>query len=474
MTHTETGPDAPDHEERNRQIMKRVAAGETLSDLAKDFGLTREHIRQICIDAGLTSRDLRSLRNREIVKRVAAGETRAAVAKDIGLTPGYASLICRREGILVKDRLLSTKDRQERDRQIVKRVAAGETRAAVAKDIGLSPQLIAQVCRTAGLRFAGPRLSTKDQQERDRQIVKRVAAGETRVAVAKDFGLSPGYVSVICTRAGIRVKDFRLSTKDRQERDRQIVKRVVAGETRIAVAKDFGLTPDQISVICRKVGIRVKDRRLSTKDRQERDRQIVKRVAAGETRAAVAKDIGLTPGYASLICRREGILVKDRLLSTKDRQERDRQIVKRVAAGETRAAVAKDIGLTPGYASLICRREGILVKDRLLSTKDRQERDRQIVKRVAAGETRAAVAKDIGLTPGYASLICRREGILVKDRLLSTKDRQERDRQIVKRVAAGETRAAVAKDIGLSSGRVYVICRNAGLGLKNRRLNPKA
>ena len=93
---------------------------------------------------------------------------------------------------------------------------------------------------------------------------------------------------------------------------------------------------------------------------------------------------------------------------------------------------------------------------------------------MAAGETRAAVAKDFELTSGYISRICRRAGIRVKDRLLSTKDRQERDRQIVKRVAAGETRAAVAEDIGLSSGRVYVICRNAGLGLKNRRLNPKA
>ena len=200
----------------------------------------------------------------------------------------------------------------------------------------------------------------------------------------------------------------------------------------------------------------------------------MKRVAAGETRAAVAKDIGLSAAHIAHVCRTAGLRFAGPQLSTKDRQERNRQIVKRVAAGETRAAVAKDIGLTPGYASLICRREGILVKDRLLSTKDRQERDRQIVKRVAAGETRAAVAKDFELTSGYISRICRRAGIRVKDRLLSTKDRQERDRQIVKRVAAGETRAAVAKDIGLSSGRVYVICRNAGLGLKNRRLNPKA
>ncbi len=421
MPHTGTGQDA--RQERNRQIVKRVAAGEKLAALARDFGLTPERIRQICINAELRLGDLRRVRNREIVRRVAAGEHYTSVAQDIGLSSTYVSTICQSMGFDIRRR----HDLKERNRRIVGRVIDGEKRKVIAKDFGLTPEQISVICRRAGIRVKDRRLSTKDRQERDRQIVKRVAAGETRTSVAKDFRLTPGHIGLICRNAGLHFDGQQLNTKARQDRDQQIVKRVAAGETRTSVAKDFGLTTAYASLICRQAGLRIKEYRprLSTKEQQERDQQIVKRVAAGETRTSVAKDFGLTPAYASLICRQAGLRVKEHRLqlSAKERQERDQQIVKRVAAGETRTSVAKDFGLTPGYASLICRQAGLSLKDRKLqlSVKERQERDQQIVKRVAAGETRTSVAKDFGLTPGYASLICRQAGLSLKDRKLNTK-----------------------------------------------------
>ena len=307
MPHTSVGLNASDRQERDRQIVKRMAEGEKLAVLAKDIGLSPERIRQICMEAGLRLKDLRKERNRQIVERVSTGESYTSVAQDFGLSPASVSDICQRMGLGTRDKYgrgRKGRDRKERDRKIVKRVAEGEKLAVLAKDIGLSPERIRQICMEAGLRLKDLR------KERNRQIVERVSTGKSYTSVAQDFRLSRAHVSDICQRVGLGPRDK--YGRDRKERNRRIVERVIAGETRIAVAKDLGLTPEQVSRICRGAGLRVKDRRLSDKDRQERDRQIVKRVAAGETRIAVAKDLGLSPEHIGLICRKVGLYFDNR------------------------------------------------------------------------------------------------------------------------------------------------------------------
>ena len=63
-------------------------------------------------------------------------------------------------------------------------------------------------------------------------------------------------VTRICREAGIRQRNRLDDEKLRQARDRRIVERVKAGEHRTALAKEFGMTVQHLSYICRQAGIR--------------------------------------------------------------------------------------------------------------------------------------------------------------------------------------------------------------------------
>lgn len=53
FTRPDTSPD--EHRPRNQEICKRYLAGEMQADIARDFGMTRERVRQIIEKAGLVS-----------------------------------------------------------------------------------------------------------------------------------------------------------------------------------------------------------------------------------------------------------------------------------------------------------------------------------------------------------------------------------------------------------------------------------
>lgn len=110
------------------------------------------------------------------------------------------------------------------------------------------------LCRNAHLEteHAGAR------RERNCQIVRQTTSGVSRADVDKAFGTIKAYVSRIYARAGVRAKD--LCRQERSARNAEIVERVQAGETFIALAQEFWLAWKTVQRICQRAGRSVADR----------------------------------------------------------------------------------------------------------------------------------------------------------------------------------------------------------------------
>lgn len=292
----------------------------------------------------------RKERNAEIIRRVQAGENKADLADEFGLSEGTVTGICYAGGITGKEK------HRERNRQIVERVQKGESTHAVAAELELGQPAVAHICRQAGINSRNERKKWEERQaqerrERNRQIAERISAGETLAGLAREFGLTRERVRQIGRNAGISVRAMK------RERNAEIVERIRAGETTAAVARKFGLSTNHVTHICRQSGTSVhamSQERERSKHR-ERDQEIVRRIKTGETQAALAREFGLPPHRVSRICREAGIRPRGRLNDKKQLQARNAEIVRRVKEGDPLAAVAKRFGLKPSYVDFICR-----------------------------------------------------------------------------------------------------------------------
>lgn len=236
--------------ERNRRIVERIQSGQVVSLVAKKFGINRDYVTQICRSAGLKVNEIQKIhrrqgRDRKIVVRVQEGVSLEIVGREFGLSSERVRQICLEAGLNLKE------ERRARNRQIIERIQTGKSQVAVAKEFRLTPNTISKICREAGVNVKS--LRQHETQERNTEIVRRVKAGETRAAVARDFILHVNGVSWICREAGA-VAWKRLSKQEYQVRNAEIVRRVASGETQVAVAKDFGLTATRVGAICTAAG----------------------------------------------------------------------------------------------------------------------------------------------------------------------------------------------------------------------------
>lgn len=297
--------------------------------------------------------------------------------------------------------------RQERNRQIVEWIKAGEPTKAVARKFKMTSVNVRTICRKAGIRKYKQRHDRSAKQKRNEEIVPRVKAGEAMADIAAEFGLNRGYVRDICWRAGISMQEK--VQRERKERNAEIVHRVHAGETCTAVAREFGLSAGSVSHICREAGVSLHAR--SKEQTQARNAEIVRRVKAGESLTDTAKAFGLKPVYIEFICRNAGVngwgLRRNRNRERNQHRERDADIVRRIKDGESQASIAREFGLKPHTVQHICRKAGIRPRARLNDKEQLQTRNAEIVRRVKAGETKTAVAKAFELKPLYIGFICR-------------------------------------------------------------------
>ena len=97
---------------------------------------------------------------------------------------------------------MDRKQRRERRKRLAQAVRSGQKVDSVAKEYGLSEQMVRRACREFGVK--PPSLAKKTHLA----VVARLLKGKREVAVAEELGVSPQYVSAVKHRArqaGVRL-----------------------------------------------------------------------------------------------------------------------------------------------------------------------------------------------------------------------------------------------------------------------------
>ncbi len=235
---------------RNRVYVgrKRKFVAEVARSAAEQRELIRERVRA---DRERRKPKLSDNQRQEVIKRRAAGETISSIAKSYGVQKGMIARVCKAAGVriapeyreLIHERIRAGRERamangvqfgrkpklsDNQRQEVIKRRAAGETISSIAKSYGVQKGMIARVCKAAGVRIA---------PEYRELIHERIRAGRERaMANGVQFGRRP-----------------KLSDNQRQE----VIKRRAAGETISSIAKSYGVHISMIARLARTVGVRI-------------------------------------------------------------------------------------------------------------------------------------------------------------------------------------------------------------------------
>jgi len=205
-------------DETNRQrigtISARYAAGETLQAIAKDYGITRERVRQLLRKAGVPSAGWRP-ENRRHAHELTADEIEAArlysegtSPKDLsarfGLTGAQINVAVRRCGFKVQPAgyWLRRADDAERTALICRLYSEGVTAVQMSRQgIVKNPETIYRYLAKGGIR-------PRNEGRRGRlesvasAVIAAYHAGSTLAEVAATFGSSPATVKNLIKRHG--------------------------------------------------------------------------------------------------------------------------------------------------------------------------------------------------------------------------------------------------------------------------------
>jgi len=138
--------------ERNREIIARFDAGQTLQQIGDDYGITRERVRQIVVKSGHVPRRITVGEKRDAIaeqcrKLADAGCTYEQIVAETGKNYRYVTQLCRERSIEV-DRI-SLSERLELLRLMAK-VSNGASIRSLVGD-GYPAQRLAHFCEQYGI-----------------------------------------------------------------------------------------------------------------------------------------------------------------------------------------------------------------------------------------------------------------------------------------------------------------------------------
>ncbi len=133
-------------------------------------------------------------------------------------------------------------------------------------------------------------------------IADRYSAGETVAAIAADLGCSIGTIYRLLDIADVGLRPRGLSTDPAAVE--QILARRRAGEALPSIATDYAVSPQAISRICTRHGVR-DPRPQSLAHQAAVAAQIRSRLEQGHTKTAIARDLRTSRSHVDRLLRRE-------------------------------------------------------------------------------------------------------------------------------------------------------------------------
>ena len=118
-----------------------------------------------------------------------------------------------------------------------------------------------------------PKSPHESVKRRNAKIHRRLMRGETAMAISRDYGFTPQHVRLIGRKLG-----FSQRHKD-QHRNVEISRRLMGMESLEAIAKDYGLTRERVRQIGKELGLPGKRIAISARAKVRRDAEAARRQA---------------------------------------------------------------------------------------------------------------------------------------------------------------------------------------------------
>lgn len=202
-------PPAPE-EDRDIVFARRYLAGDTLEQIAADFDITRERVRQILRESGIPSLGYRDchkrksaamLRGDEVATLAAQGRSVPEIAQAIGDHRQNVYLCLKRMGLKARRAQKPFASKTVANAALVAKLyASGEKTADIAREIGIQQPTIYRLLRIAGVepsRGCGSTIQLDDQA-----IAADYLSGLTHREVAERHGCSTWGVRDALHRSG--------------------------------------------------------------------------------------------------------------------------------------------------------------------------------------------------------------------------------------------------------------------------------
>ena len=197
---------------------------------------------------------------------------------------------------------------------------------------------------------------------------------------------------------------------------------------------------------------------------------ITNRYTSGDSMRAIARVLDVNYRTVNDTLKRAGA----RARSQRKARALTAEMVSRYESGDTTVAIARNVGVTPGTVNRALREAGVKLRNRseaaTLASPSKAVGDRiaEIISRYESGDAPISIARDIGISPGRIRRILRKAGVQLRGR--SEVNRSEiatgRIAEITNRYESGDSTASIARDLDISPGTVNKALREAGIRVR--------
>lgn len=188
-----------DFTERNAAIVTAVAGGLTPAAAGAEYGISRERVRQILVQAGIKPDNLyrkrRTFRQVNIISALYDGRSINDIAGEFGIGRERVLVIARKHGI-IRPRTVNART-TELTSVVVNGINAGRVQREIAEELGISQSYVSAIAVKNGLRRQGP----KPYAERNAAVVAARERGAATADIAAEFNISKARVLQILNAA---------------------------------------------------------------------------------------------------------------------------------------------------------------------------------------------------------------------------------------------------------------------------------
>lgn len=225
--------------ERNKLIVKSLINGKSKKDVAMQFGLSKERIRQILIEEGLgyKQKKERMMLETQIISEYLLYATTKELQEKYSLSVPY---ILHKAGA-AKQR------RQDRNLKIAERYKQGASDQAIAALFNITSTTVRNVLAEQVLYTKRIRLNSAKLRQREKQIIALFNQEMCNREIAAHFGIHKNYVGEILLRLGFSAKQR--NHERRHQHKLQILQYRQSGLRTKEIAARMGLKPHYIQHI---------------------------------------------------------------------------------------------------------------------------------------------------------------------------------------------------------------------------------